>query len=139
MTRQCGSCTKCCEGWLSANIYGQEIGEGNPCRFLTDKCSIYDIPRPYVCGEFRCGWLRDDGTLFDEWMRPDITDHILVFTREIGCSWYEIVPTQETISLTFLSYILSIAKQHDINIKYRLGESFVLIGNEEFKKRHTAG
>jgi len=139
MKRQCGSCTKCCEGWLQADIYGHKMFPGKHCNFLKQsKCTIYDN-RPDVCRDFECGWLRDDGTLFDEWTRPDIVNHILVFTRQIGCSWYEIVPAQETISLTFLSYILSIAKQHDINIKYRLGESFVLIGSDEFKKLHMAG
>ena len=29
--KECGTCTKCCEGWLGANIKGHEMYPGKPC------------------------------------------------------------------------------------------------------------
>jgi len=68
--RSCGECKVCCEGWLSADIYGHPMGGGKPCHFLgATGCSIYGS-RPEVCRSFECGWLMA-GSRFPEAWRPD--------------------------------------------------------------------
>lgn len=57
--KECGTCTKCCEGWTIANIEGRPVTPGNPCYFLEQNvgCKIYDN-RPYFpCQKFSCAWL----------------------------------------------------------------------------------
>lgn len=65
--KDCGTCTICCDGWLIANAYGNQFGNGSPCKFLCDKkCSIY-ATRPNVCSTYQCGWSQG---LFPDWMKP---------------------------------------------------------------------
>ena len=79
--RQCNGCTKCCDGTLSANIRGHEMYPGKPCFFLDDlnnRCSDYEN-RPYQpCKVFRCGWLQDDDNSIPEWMKPDISNVLIL-------------------------------------------------------------
>lgn len=90
--RSCGDCTKCCEGWLSADIYGQELKVGSPCRYLkaSQGCSIYSEGRPQICSSFKCVWLEDSSV--PDWVKPsvsgvisfaDLKDKVLV-TVEAG-------------------------------------------------------
>ena len=68
--RACGECKACCNGWLTAEIHGQQMGGGVPCRFLRpDGCGIYE-QRPELCRDFVCGWLKP-GSPFPEHWRPD--------------------------------------------------------------------
>ncbi len=96
-SRQCGECTLCCEGTLSANIFGEEIYYGSkPCMFLNKLgvkgCSIYEMNRPKVCSEYRCVWLQ--GYLPDEY-RPDKINMIVHFVIEDDIH-YKIIPRPGT-------------------------------------------
>ena len=65
--KPCGECTACCT-WLSASIFGWEIGEGRSCKFLEcNGCGIHKI-RADVCKNFQCAWTQH---LLPEEMRPD--------------------------------------------------------------------
>jgi hypothetical protein len=135
MKRQCGSCTKCCDGWLSVEVYGNKVGNGNPCIFKKEDCgcSIYQV-KPQVCQEFLCGWIRDDGTLFEEWMKPDIVNFILVYSRIGELNWYNLVQTGQDINTLMLSYVIQKALRQNINLEYWIGSTQFLIGSKEFKK-----
>jgi len=74
--RICGECTRCCEGWLKADIHGHRMGGGVPCHFLkAARCSIYES-RPKVCRSFVCGWLMPGSPFPEEW-RPDKVGFII--------------------------------------------------------------
>lgn len=67
--RSCGSCTKCCDGWLSGTAYGHDFSPGKPCYFVTRKgCSIYPIRPDSPCKTFRCHW--KENTRLPDWMQP---------------------------------------------------------------------
>ena len=135
MIRQCGTCTKCCDGWLTADIYGNSLSKGNPCLFKKEGCgcSIY-ASRPHVCQEFLCGWIRDDGTLFEDWMKPDITNFILVYSRIDELKWYKLVQAGQELSLLMLSYMIQKALRQNINLEYWIDGTQFLIGSTEFVK-----
>lgn len=141
MTRQCGSCTKCCDGWLTVNVRGHVAKNGNPCKFRGNGCCQIYVERPSVCREFECGWLRDDGTLFEEWMKPEIVNIIFVFSRVGKLEWYELVETGKEVDTFILSYIIQKAINNKINLKYMINGTQFLIGTKEFKKyvKHLAG
>ena len=105
--RECGTCTKCCEGWLLADIEpeipenrsagsigdfseahiggGCTIQPGRPCKFLNmDKdynegkgCLIPEYRPQEPCRRFICGWLGDDKYVIPEWMKPSLSDVII--------------------------------------------------------------
>jgi hypothetical protein len=74
--RECGDCTRCCEGWLFINEDGIVANPEQQCQHLTtnDKCTIYSS-RPRICREFECAWLVDP--LVPEWLIPSISSIIL--------------------------------------------------------------
>lgn len=65
--RSCGECTACCS-WLTASIFGWEMGKGKSCKFLEcDGCGIHKA-RPELCMGYQCAWSQH---LLPEEMRPD--------------------------------------------------------------------
>lgn len=134
MKRECGTCTKCCDGWLSAEIYGHKMEPGKPCPFVgNNKCSIYEA-RPSLCRNWKCGWLEDDGTLFDEWMRPSNVNFILVRFNVNGVEWYKLAEAGEEINTLMLSYLITLFRKHNKNLKYVINGVPFFIGTEEFKE-----
>ena len=77
--RNCGDCTACCDGWLSAATL--EMRPGKPCKNRCDAgCGIYEDRPEDPCRLFRCGWLQ--GVLpDDESWRPDKSGAILLTGR----------------------------------------------------------
>lgn len=66
--KTCGTCTECCSGALTVDVYGQVASPGVPCRFRVEKvgCSIYKDRPVEPCSTYRCLWLAD----------PDFPDHL---------------------------------------------------------------
>lgn len=58
--RNCGDCTKCCEKYLSRNIFGK-FEENTDCTYvkINEGCTIYE-KRPVECVNFKCGWIVED-------------------------------------------------------------------------------
>jgi hypothetical protein len=145
MTRTCGTCTKCCDGFLSAKILDFEMGNGVGCplRIIGGGCSIHGNPiRPSLCQNWKCGWLEDDGTLFDEWLRPNNVNFILIRFRQGDISWYKLAEAGEQISTLMLSYLIQECIRKNINFEYAINGTQFLIGTHEFKKfmkEETAG
>jgi hypothetical protein len=81
MERQCGSCAKCCEGWLTGDINGTPLGKGSPCKFITKNgCGNYENRPNDPCRAFRCEWL--NGSI-PEHMKPDVCG-IIVSRKDFG-------------------------------------------------------
>lgn len=84
MSKSCGDCTICCTGILHHEVYGQKIGRGIDCRFIStsdEKCAIYEF-RPEQCVGYKCNWL-----VIDEWpdeLRPDISGLLSYTNRKNG-------------------------------------------------------
>jgi hypothetical protein len=74
--RTCGTCKKCCEGWLSGHIYVKniidfEMKRDSPCPFSGEYgCSIYQFRPANPCKSFMCGWLIEGSPLPEDY-RPD--------------------------------------------------------------------
>ncbi len=79
--RSCDGCTKCCEGWLVANIYGFEMNPTDgACKFLAKHgCGIYPIREP-LCKNFQCDW--KENTRIPLNMKPDISGVIIMSKRK---------------------------------------------------------
>lgn len=134
MKRECGTCTKCCDGWLTADIYGHKMEPGKPCPFVGEhKCTIYNNKRPQICSDFKCGWLKDDGTLFDEWMRPNNINVIFVHYKIEDVVWYKLAEAGEKVNTLLLSYIIQIFTKNNVNLEYWINGAQFLIGTQKFK------
>ena len=79
-SRNCGSCTRCCDGWLEGEIRGHPMYPGRRCHFVTaGGCGIYDERPQSPCRSFVCGWLQPGSALPEDW-RPDRAGVIVVNT-----------------------------------------------------------
>jgi hypothetical protein len=80
-TRECGTCTACCDGWAVGTIYGHEMKPGTPCHFRGNGCcTIYERRPAEPCRNFVCGWLRP-GSPFPDSFRPDRLGVMIVATQ----------------------------------------------------------
>lgn len=74
--RNCGDCTACCDGWLTADINGQKLSPGSPCPNVSSQgCEIYETRPHSPCRTFKCHWLLDSS--LPSWLRPSKSKVIL--------------------------------------------------------------
>lgn len=135
MPRECGNCTKCCDGWLSANILEYKMFKGNPC-FYVDKnncnCSIY-AKRPLICSDFKCAWLQEESVI-PAWMKPNLINQIIIKHITHEFVYYELVEAGEKIDSSILNWFVQMAVQKKMNVKYSLYNVPYYIGDEYFCK-----
>lgn len=115
-TRLCDGCTSCCEGWLSCNIYGNEVYRGKPCVFLKEKqgCSAYDFRPTSPCKNFVCYW-RQDITI-PEKFKPNICGNIMVFRKtEDNIVHLDILEGSKPIDHELLDWVLQRYIEKKIN------------------------
>ena len=91
--KSCGDCTVCCTGIFHHEVYGQKIGKGVDCRFISksdDKCAIYE-DRPPQCFGFKCLWLSHDS--WPDYMKPNISGILAYSNKKNG---NHVIYTQKT-------------------------------------------
>lgn len=110
VTRSCGSCTKCCEGYLTANIRGHEMYPNKPCFFVTlnKGCNDYDNRPRNPCRIFNCEWIKD--LEFPDELSPLNSGVIISEYSVMGMDFLRIspapnMPTKEQLKI-FILYVL---------------------------------
>lgn len=139
--RICDGCSRCCEGFLSAEIYSFDMSlRGGACKFLVKKrCGIYPV-RPQLCKSFLCGW-RENTTIPDH-MKPSESDIILLPKYLESYFYYRMVTTAVKIKDYVYDWAEDSAKEGKHLIGYRHGEFKVFSMDEKFKEivtKHELG
>lgn len=119
MDRSCDGCTKCCDGHLTANIYGYEMGPKKPCHFVSKNgCSIYAM-RPYnPCKGFKCVWKKNFKVPLE--FKPDLIDMIMLEKALDDIPYVLLVPATSEITLEILDWAVSAVDNGSIeNIVYQ--------------------
>ena len=131
-TRSCGSCAKCCEGWLHGEAYGHAFYKGRPCFFLNKTCSIYDTRPANPCRTFKCTWLAED--TLPHWMRPDLINAIVTRRFINDIHYYEITEAGSTLEAKTLNWLIHWATNTNVNILYYIEGGANRFGSQEFLK-----
>ncbi len=145
MTRECGSCTKCC-GWLEADIIFDDdtppakIWPGRKCQYVTAKgCSVYEKRPENPCRSFKCLWLGPDHfplpiDNIPMWMKPDESNVIMVWRENPNpeLSFMQLIEAGAPISAEILSWAIQYALNNGLNIFYQLNSDWNKIGNQTF-------
>lgn len=133
--RECGACTKCCEGWLSANINSHQMHPGKHCFFLASgKCTIYE-ERPGTCRSYNCAWKAED--TFPMWMRPDLTGVIItrvVHPMKPELTHYEVAEAGGKLSVSSLNWLVQWALETGNNLFYEIEGKHHCIGSPAFRQ-----
>lgn len=129
--RECGSCTKCCEGWLSGEAYGHKFYAGRPCHFkMKNGCAIYENRPDNPCKSFQCEWLRNE--TIPAWMKPDEINAIIVTRNHDDLDYIELVEAGETLRSDVLSWMMQSALRHKYNFSYDIKGGKNYIGSPKF-------
>ncbi len=114
MDRSCDGCTKCCDGHLTAKIYGYEMGPGKPCHFKTKNgCGIYASRPADPCKGFKCVWKMT--SIVPAEFKPDQVGMIMIENAIDGIPYVYIVPAGNEISLEILDWAVSAVNAGNIN------------------------
>lgn len=117
--RACGDCSRCCEGWLTASVFGHSLEPGRPCFFLEKNCSIYAQRPIEPCKNYRCAWLGED--VFPMWMRPNLSN--LIISQKLDgptqLCYYVVDPAGDHDPRA-LAWIKRWATETEANVEYRV-------------------
>ena len=131
--RSCDGCTKCCEGYLTGEIQGKQMGLGQPC-FLVQigkGCNDYENRPELPCKAFQCEWLVNESIPED--LKPSISNLIISkrFLNE-KISYIEFVEAGSKLDSEILSWAIENSLSNDINIVWTINGNFYWLGDDEF-------
>lgn len=131
--RTCGDCTRCCEGWLPADINGHTMYPGKPCHFLAQsKCTIYKDRPENPCKVYKCAWIEDE--TFPEWIKPNLSN--IIISKKIpenkNLTYYDVTETGRKIDSTVLNWIIQWALLNSVNLIYSVDNIRYMLGSSEF-------
>lgn len=130
--RTCADCTKCCEGWLSANILGEDMFPGKPCQFVAPGvgCTIYKDRPKDPCKTFECSWRATDYVPLE--FSPAATGQIVVAQRLDGIDFLSMVFAGEEVQPNFLSWFVSFAVGRQLNVEWSINGQLYALGSPDF-------
>jgi hypothetical protein len=134
MKRECGDCTKCCEGWLEGEALGHTFHAGKPCHFISigKGCTVYAKRPQNPCISYKCGWLNNLD--LPEWLKPSEINAIIDMQIVEGISYLRLVEAGEILDSKVLSWILKYAIANQLNFLWFVEGGVNWIGTDEFDK-----
>ena len=133
--RSCDGCTRCCEGWLSANIKGEEMYPGKPCQFVDEGvgCKDYKGRPKNPCKTFACMWKLDPN--IPEKFKPSEINAIITKYDVDGIPFLAAVRCGEELDQEFLSWFVTFGVGNGFNIRWEAKDQTYAMGHPEFLKR----
>jgi hypothetical protein len=134
--RECGDCTKCCEGFLRANIDGRPMTIGQPCHWVEIGvgCTRYETRPKYPCKTFECAWLTSK-TLPEE-MKPNKSGYIFKQESLHGVEHFSVIEAPNKIE-DLLPWLSKFQKEKDINFVYAGKNKMIeYVASKKFIEEH---
>lgn len=130
--RTCADCTKCCEGWLSVNIDGQELSPGNPCKSVDSGvgCTIYNNRPEDICRTFECAWRATDYVPLE--FSPKNTGQIVAVQAIDGIEYLAMAFAGKEVETDFLSWFVTFAVGRQLNVEWSINGQAYAMGSQEF-------
>lgn len=130
--RECGSCTKCCEGFLSGVAREKPFFKGRSCHFVSKGkgCTIYSTRPKEPCATFQCVWLTNQD--FPEWLKPDLEN--VIFTQRFtnGISYIVLHEAGNVVASRVLSWFFTYATERGLNFVWEVEGGLSYFGSTEF-------
>lgn len=136
-SRECGECTKCCEGWVIGTVYNYTLSPGQPCQFLGKNCTIYENRPADPCKNFTCQWIKDEE--FPAWLKPSLSN-VIILTRidTYGNLFYVFKEAGSPMRVEILNWIILWAANNNKNIVYNVNGGSFSFGSREFNAYFTS-
>lgn len=132
MNRECGTCTKCCDGTLTTNINGNEVKLGKPCVYLTigKGCNIYEERPQNPCKSYQCAWIINND--IPDFMKPENSNCILDYDEKNGIKYLRLISSEVPYTAETLSWCINYAQSNNINLVWSINEKNYHIGDGGF-------
>jgi Fe-S-cluster containining protein len=130
--RSCKDCTKCCEGYLQAEIHGVNIS-GKGCQYLDEGvgCTIYEDRPEHPCRTFICYWQEQD--LVPEHLKPSEAN-VIILKQGFGPFQYLLlIEAGETLRDDVLEWFLDFTGKIGINAAWEVNKEPFCRGTEQFQ------
>ena len=137
--RECGTCTRCCEGYLSADVKfdNRELIQLKPnaCPILKigKGCGDYENRPEVPCKNFACGWIRIED--MPEEFKPNVSGVITQYVNDPKLKYWVVTKAPENPSAQLLSWIISYAIGNGQNVLWYIDDKSYWIGTEEFSDK----
>lgn len=132
--RSCGSCTKCCEGWLSGEALGHKFYPGKPCHFIAigKGCSVYAKRPQEPCVFYKCGWISNED--IPEWMKPSDINAIVDFRTINDIEYLKVTEAGSVLDSKVLSWLIQYALTKQLNFVWMINGNESWFGSPEFNQ-----
>ncbi len=132
MKRECGDCTKCCEGYLSTEVLGNKLHRSKPCPYVSigKGCSIYAERPEDPCAKFKCSWLVDSE--LPEWLKPNQINAIIKGDSINNIPFLVVLEAGEILQAKVLSWLVQYAIGKQLNFVWYVDGGVNWIGSAEF-------
>lgn len=134
LKRECGTCTKCCEGYLHGVAYDKPFFPGKPCHFVSigKGCTIYASRPKDPCITYRCQWLINPE--IPEWFKPNEINAIITkrTIEKDNIEFYDLIEAGEKMKAEVLSWIIMYALNNSLNLRWVVDGGSHWIGSKEF-------
>jgi len=130
--RECGTCTKCCEGWLEGEALGYKFYPGKPCGALTigKGCNSYALRPKNPCANYQCGWLSNID--IPDWLKPEQSNVIVNYSSIQGVTFIRLIETGQALSTKALTWLLKYAISTHLNFAWSVDGELHWIGSTQF-------
>lgn len=117
--RECGTCTKCCEGWLTGEINFRSMYPGKPCYLVEigKGCKDYDNRPLFPCKLFTCAWILDEE--IPEEYKPEISGVIVKYIVRDGQKNIALVEAPNYASDEMIDFFKSLCDKHGYGLGWR--------------------
>ena len=131
--KSCEGCTKCCEGYLTTNIDGQEVYAGHPCKFVEQGvgCKIYKDRPADPCKNFLCFWRASE--IMPMEFKPSEVGVIVTNQEWNGIPYLMMVEAGNQIPAEVLSWYVTWAVSNQLNVEWQVGDKIYNMGSAEFQ------
>jgi uncharacterized cysteine cluster protein YcgN (CxxCxxCC family) len=132
MAKNCNNCTKCCEGYLKANINGISMYPGKPCYLLDigKGCTDYEN-RPYMpCKSYKCEWLKDEK--IPEQFKPNLTNFIILKKWKNAIPYLSLIQAGDIIKDEDIDSFTIWSKNNNINYYFNINDKEYMYGSDIF-------
>ena len=132
VNRECGTCTKCCEGWLTGEALGYKFYPGNPCHFVSigQSCTVYTKRPKNPCVSFSCEWIKNSD--LPEWFKPNKINSILTTEKIEEILYLKLTQAGSQLDSKVLSWLFKYVLEHNFNFVWQIAGGINWIGSPEF-------
>lgn len=131
-SRSCEGCTKCCEGWLTAEIHGELMYPGKPCQNCNPGigCTDYSNRPENPCKTYMCFWRSDDAVPVQ--FKPSDVNSIISSGEMDGMPYLSLFEAGEKMRPEIVSWFTSFASANGINAEWEILGQVHYSGSTDF-------